>query len=70
MSICGDHDGFRYDDLPHSVDEERFIIIGISKRERLLLVAFTYRYEETVRIISARAARGHEAQIYNRGRRR
>ncbi len=54
------------DDPDHSVDEERFITVGYSARERLLVVSHTER-EGTVRIISARRAtvyerRRHEAE--------
>ena len=40
-------------DPEHSVDEERFIIIGYSKYNKLLFVSFTER-NNLIRIISAR----------------
>lgn len=51
-------------DVEHSSGEDRFIIVGTSERNRLLIVAFTYRDEETVRIISARRASRREQRIY------
>ena len=42
-----------FDDEIHSVDERREIIIGPSIKGRLLLVCFTERPNEIIRIISA-----------------
>ena len=50
-------------DEEHSVDEERYITIGLSKHGRLLLVAHTDR-EGRIRIISARKATKKERQFY------
>lgn len=50
-------------DEEHSVDEERYITIGLSNRGRLLVVAHTER-EGKVRIISARQATRKEARFY------
>lgn len=52
-----------YTDPDHSVDESRFIIIGISNRNRLLIVAHTDRNERT-RIINAREATRSERKLY------
>jgi uncharacterized protein len=43
-----------FDDLIHSVNEIREIIIGRSSTDRLLLVCFTERATDVIRIISAR----------------
>lgn len=45
-------------------DEQRFIIIGFSKKTRLLTVVYAYRYEDEIRIISARKATKNEAKKY------
>ena len=45
-------------------DEERFIIIGLDFLSRLLVVVYTYRGENTIRIISARKATKFERQQY------
>jgi len=58
-----------FDDQEHSVDEAREIIIGHSVLERLLLVSFTERGEDVVRIISARKATKRERRDYEEGTR-
>ncbi len=47
----------------HSEDEERFIIIGQSIRQRLLVVVHADR-GDNIRIISARVANAHERKTY------
>ena len=46
-------------DSDHSLDEVRFIIIGYSSRNRLLVVSHTDR-GKTIRIISSRTATADE----------
>ena len=54
-------------DPDHSEDEDRFIILGISLKPRLLVVCHCYRENDAViRIISARKANRKEAVIYRR----
>ena len=54
-------------DADNSEDEDRFLLLGISFRLRLLLVCHCYREDDhVVRIISARKATRHEAQTYRR----
>lgn len=48
-----------FGDPDHSIDEERFITIGYSARDRLLVVAHAER-GAAVRIISARRAAARE----------
>ncbi len=50
-------------DLEHSEDEERFIIIGMSHQQRLLVVVYTER-SERIRLISARKATQMEREKY------
>lgn len=45
-------------------DEERFITIGLDALNRLLVVVYTWRGEETIRLISARKATPHERRQY------
>lgn len=53
------------DDPEHSQDEERFIILVMSARARLLIVCHCYRASDTViRIISARKATKTESMYY------
>jgi uncharacterized protein len=54
----------RYDS-DHSLDEERYILLGISSSFRLLVVCHVHRKEQDIiRIISARKATKKEAQQY------
>ena len=54
-------------DPDHSTDEDRFIMLGISQRMRLLLVCHCYREDdEQIRIISARKALPLEERQYRR----
>lgn len=53
-----------FDDVDHSIEESREIIIGHSAAGRLLLVAFTERADNTVRIISARVVSRPERSDY------
>lgn len=50
-------------DPDHSEDEQRFLLLGLSSRRRLLVVAHTER-EESIRIISARRANRRERRTY------
>jgi len=50
-------------DPDHSIAEARWLLLGISKPGRLLVVAHTER-RDTVRIINARLATRHERKIY------
>lgn len=50
-------------DDEHSLDEERYITIGLSSQARLLMIAHTERIGN-IRIISARKATGHEERFY------
>lgn len=53
------------DDPEHSEEEERFVILGLSKKANLLVVCHCYRASETViRIISARKATKTETTQY------
>ena len=50
-------------DPDHSIDEERFVIIGTSGQHSLLIVVHTIR-DERIRLISARPATKHERRDY------
>jgi uncharacterized DUF497 family protein len=58
-------------DVLHSGKEERYIIVGKTKKERLLFIVFTFRHNTTkdkrqskVRIISARDLNKKEKKLY------
>jgi len=53
-SVFSDPLAKMFEDQWHSHDEDREIIIGHSKRGRLLMVCFTEIFEGAIRIISAR----------------
>jgi uncharacterized DUF497 family protein len=53
-----------FDDEIHSFAEKREIIVGYSIDDRLLIISFTERDNETVRIISAGAATPGEKRKY------
>lgn len=57
-------------DPDHSDDEERWVIMGLSHRQRLLIVVHTEDEQEVVRIISARPANPDERREYEEGRAR
>ncbi len=50
-------------DDDHSSEEQRYITIGLSKNNRLLMVAHTER-DDRIRIISARKATKNEEKFY------
>jgi len=52
-------------DVEHSHDEDRFIAIGPVRRG-LVVVVYTERHEDTVRIISARLATVSESRLFRR----
>jgi uncharacterized protein len=68
QTVFTDDNGLLLDDPEHSEDEERFILLGLSSKLRLLVVCHTYRKDEaTIRIISARkASRSEKDQYWNR----
>ncbi|MCG9890496.1 MAG: BrnT family toxin [Thermosynechococcaceae cyanobacterium MS004] len=53
-------------DLDHSLDEERYLILGESNQGRLLIVAYTER-ENLIRLISARKVTKSEKEAYEEG---
>lgn len=50
-------------DLLHSDREERFILLGKTRKERLLFAAFTIR-NDRIRVISARDLKNKEKHLY------
>ena len=53
-------------DPEHSDDEDRFVLLGLSVRLRLLVVVHCYRWgEDLIRIISARKADPSERKQYS-----
>ncbi len=62
-----DERGLLMADPDHSEDEDRFLLLGLSARLRLLVVCHTYQEEdEVIRLISARTADRSERTQYSR----
>lgn len=65
QSVFYDEKALVIDDPEHSEEEERFIILGLSKKANLLVVCHCYRASDTViRLISARKATKTESSYY------
>ena len=62
--VFGDHLAKTLPDPDHSADERRELIVGHNHKGKLLFVSFTERFEDTIRIISARAATRKERKDY------
>jgi uncharacterized DUF497 family protein len=63
-TVFDDPLAYIFDDEDHSEDEHREIIIGHSILQRVLLVSFTERVEDLIRILSARLATKREQKDY------
>jgi len=57
-----------FDDPDHSADENRFITIGMSDRNRIIFLAHADGAEDRIRVISARKATKTEAHDYQESR--
>jgi uncharacterized DUF497 family protein len=65
QTVFFDENAIRYYDPDHSQDEDRFIMLGMSIRLRVLVVCHCYRSDDKViRIISARKADQKEEAAY------
>ena len=69
LTVFGDPLARIHDDPSHSKTEGREIIIGHSRRGRLILVSFCER-RGAVRLISARRVTRHEREDYEKSTRR
>jgi uncharacterized DUF497 family protein len=65
-TVFGDPLELTISDPDHSVGEYRFLSIGHSARNRILVVSYTER-EDRIRIISARTASARERRQYESG---
>ena len=65
-TVFGDRLAMTFVDPDHSNNEQRYLTFGLSKYNRLLVVAHTDRGEKT-RIISARLMDRKERRIYEEG---
>jgi uncharacterized DUF497 family protein len=68
QSVFFDENAIQFFDSEHSKAEDRFIMLGMSFRLRMLVVCHCFREEDSViRIISARKATKTEKRFYQRG---
>jgi len=63
-SVFDDSSAKIFDDELHSGEEHREIVVGHSIKRRLLLVCFTERANERIRIVSARLPTVQERKTY------
>lgn len=67
QTVFVDENALLIHDPDHSQEEDRFIILGLSSRFRILLVCHCYQKDnEVIRIISARKATRKEQKKYLR----
>ncbi len=64
MTIFKDFGLICYDDVAHSITEERQIVIGYSAQNRLLTLCMTETKDGKIRIISARKSTSIERKQY------
>lgn len=66
--VFDDINAVLFDDPDHSVGEERFMIIGMIRSQKICSVSHCYRDNDNIiRIISAREATKKEKNIYFKG---
>ena len=64
-SVFLDENAIRYFDPDHSLDEDRFLMLGIGFKLRVLVVSHCYLVDDSlIRIISARKANRKEIANY------
>lgn len=61
-----DKKGVIFEDIKHSKSESRFILIGKTKKGRLLFTIFTIRRKDKIRIISSRDTNRKEVPYYEK----
>lgn len=66
-TIFNDSFLFTFPDTEHSINEERYINIGISANGRVLVLTHTERHDR-IRIISCRKATASERRFYEEDR--
>ena len=67
-TIFFDEKAIEFDDPDHSIEEERFLLLGFSQTLKILVVCHCYRDDESIiRVISARKATKKEQKVYFRG---
>jgi uncharacterized DUF497 family protein len=68
-TVLYDENAIEFFDPDHAKAEDRFLMVGVSYRLRVLVVCYCLRKKGSeVRIISARRATKKEQKVYSRGR--
>ena len=68
-TVFYDENALEFHDPDHSEDEDRFIMLGMSFKTRILVICHCVREEGSIiRIISARKATRYEAKNYQERR--
>ena len=66
-TVFYDENAIEFYDQDHSLREDRFLMIGLSSKLRVLLVSYTVseeKDEDVIRVISARKPTKNERNIY------
>jgi uncharacterized DUF497 family protein len=64
-TVFYDEDAIEFFDPEHSADEDRFLMLGLSGRLRIMVVSYCLRRKGSeIRIISARKATKKEEKVY------
>ena len=64
-TVFYDEDAIEFFDDDHSRREDRFLLLGLSSRLRVLMICHCLREEgDVIRIISARKAKPNERKLY------
>ncbi len=66
-TVFYDENAIEFYDGNHSLEEARFLLIGLSSKLRILLVSYAVREEKNediIRIVSSRKATKNEQKIY------
>ncbi len=67
QTVFYDENAIEFYDDEHSDWEDRFLLLGISQKLRLLIICHCYRADDgIIRLISARQANKQEASFYTR----
>lgn len=67
QTVFYDENAVEFYDDDHSEWEDRFLLLGISSKLRLLIICHCYRADDgVIRLISARKATRQEATYYQR----
>jgi uncharacterized DUF497 family protein len=67
LTVFSDENALLLADPDHTVEEDRFILLGLSAQLRMLVVCHCYwERDEIIRLISARKATRVEREQYNK----